>query len=83
MMADTSLEAYDPDSMATLRHRVYETIKDCPVLSNRDLARILGREPSTISGRTNELCDLGLIRAWDTKKDPTTGKKVKIWEAVA
>ena len=79
----TSRQAYDPGAMASLRMTVYETIKDCPMLSNRDLARILEKEPSTISGRTNELAEEGLIKAWTTKKDPTTGKTVKVWEAVA
>ena len=83
MMSRTSLDAYDPVGMNSLRMAVYETIKDCPMLSNRDLARILEKEPSTISGRTNELAEDGLIRAWSTKKDPTTGKTVKVWEAVA
>ena len=83
MIADTSLEAYDPQGMAPLREIVYRTIADCNMLSIRDLANILDRDTSTISGRIRELTIEGRIRDWDRKVDPITGKKVKVWEAVA
>ena len=83
MIARTSQEAYDPVELSTVRDSVYALIKDCPMLSNRDLARILNKDPGTISGRTNELASFGWIRAWSTKTDPVTGKTVKVWEAVA
>lgn len=83
MIARTSLEAYDPQGMSSVRESVYRLIKDCPMLSNRDIAAILGKDTGTISGRTNELSKDGLIRAWSTKKDPVTGKRVQVWEVVA
>lgn len=83
MIARTSLEAYDPRALSTVRQQVYGLILDCPMLSNRDIAAILGKDTGTISGRTNELVKDGLIRSWSTKTDPNTGKRVQVWEAVA
>ena len=83
MIADTSMQAYDRESMNSLRTDMYNLIRECNMLSNRDIANILHREPSTISGRTNELMEDGFIVPWDTKKDPITGKTVKVWEAIA
>lgn len=84
-MAQTSLKAYiDSEAeFSSLKKQVYELIKECPALSNRDIARILERENGTISGRTNELAEEGLIRSWGVKTDPVTGRAVKMWEAVA
>lgn len=82
MMADTSLQAYDPESMETLRMEIYNLIKGCNMLSNRDIAHILGKENGTVSGRTNELAKDGLIRAWTRKVDNMTGRSVKVWEAM-
>ena len=83
MIAQTSIQAYDREGMNSLRTDVYNLIHECNMLSNRDIANILHREPSTISGRTNELMEDGFIVPWDTKKDPITGRKVQVWEAIA
>ena len=85
MIAQTSLQTYidSKAEFASLKKQVYELIKGCPALSNRDIARILDRENGTISGRTNELAEEGLIRSWGVKTDPITGRPVKMWEAVA
>lgn len=82
MMASTSLEAYDKEGMATLREKVYTIISECNMLSNRDIAEILGKDNGTISGRTNELAKEGRIYAWCKKKDKMTGKMVQVWEAI-
>ena len=82
MIARTSLEAYDPDSMEPLKERIYDMILECNMLSNRDIAVLLGKDNGTISGRTNELCKEKRIIAWTTKKDTLTGKTVKVWGVV-
>jgi hypothetical protein len=40
MIARTSLEAYDPRALSTVRQQVYGLILDCPMLSNRDIDAI-------------------------------------------
>lgn len=80
MMARTSLDAYDRGAMITLKETIYGMIAECNMLSNRDIASILGRDTGTVSGRTNELKKEGRIRPWSTKRDPVTEKMVQVWE---
>lgn len=85
MIAQTSIESYHALSdvrLGALQREVLEVIRECPSLSNRDIADYLGRDICTITGRTNELKEAGLIRCWSTKIDPKTHRKVGMWEAV-
>lgn len=83
MIARTSLEAYNPAEQQPLKEQVYALILQCNMLSNRDIAVILGRDNGTISARTNELCAEGRISSWTKKKDALTNKFVQVWEAIA
>ena len=83
MITVNSLEAYSFQDQTPLRERVYREISICNMLSIRDLANILHRDTSTISGRVNELAKAGRIRDWDKKVDPITGKTVNVYEVVA
>jgi Mn-dependent DtxR family transcriptional regulator len=86
MLAQTSILAYrsmDRAKMNALQTEIYNLIKECNALSNRDIARILNREICTVTGRVNELQKMGLVRSWAKKKDPVTNHTVSIWEVCA
>ena len=84
--SQTSILAYykmDRGKMNALQTEIYNLIKECNALSNRDIARILNREICTVTGRVNELQKMGLVRSWAKKKDPVTNHTVSIWEVCA
>ena len=84
--AQTSLLAYNElkatGKLGNLQSKIYALIQERSDLSNRDIARILGLEICTVTGRVNELTKEGLIKAWGRKTDPRTGKTVKVWKAI-
>ena len=86
-VAQTTLLAYNELKMSgklgNLQSKIYALIQERNDLSNRDIARILGLEICTVTGRVNELAGKGMVTAWGRKTDPRTGKTVKIWKAVA
>ena len=85
-VAQTTLLAYNELKMSgklgNLQSKIYALIQERSDLSNRDIARILGLEICTVTGRVNELANEGLIKAWGRKTDPRTGKTVKVWRAI-
>lgn len=84
--AQTSILSYydlkASGKMGKLQSTIYSLIRENANLSNRDIARILGLEICTVTGRVNELCEMGLVRAWAKKKDPRTNRSVQVWRAV-
>lgn len=84
-VSQTSILSYyklEPEKMNNLQNQIYNLIKGDKTLSNRDIARILGLEICTVTGRVNELAEKGLIVSWACKKDLRTNRTVKIWKAV-
>jgi predicted transcriptional regulator len=84
-IAQTSILSFyslDHAKVNTLQREIYNLIKKDKTLSNRDIATILGLEICTVTGRVNELCEMGLIVSWAVKKDLRTNRTVKIWKAV-
>lgn len=85
-VAQTTLLAYNELKMSgklgNLQSKIYALIQERSDLSNRDIARILGLEICTVTGRVNELTKEGLIKAWGRKTDQRTGKTVKVWKAI-
>lgn len=60
-----SIDAYHNEVKPTLKGRklvVYEAIKKMPKCTSKDVAKYLGVELNTISGRFTELFDLGFIK---------------------
>lgn len=85
-VAQTSILSYytlDKAKVNNLQRQIYELIKKDKTLSNRDIATILGLEICTVTGRVNELVDMGLVVSWACKKDTRTNRTVKIWRTVA
>ena len=85
-VAQTSILSYyglEYAKVNTLQRQIYNLIKGDRTLSNRDIATILGLEICTVTGRVNELAEMGLIVSWAVKKDTRTNRTVKIWRAVA
>lgn len=85
-VAQTSILSYytlDKAKVNNLQRQIYNLIKADKTLSNRDIATILGLEICTVTGRVNELADMGLIVSWACKKDTRTNRTVKIWRTVA
>ena len=85
-VAQTSILSYydlEHAKVNSLQRQIYDLIKKDRSLSNRDIATILGLEICTVTGRVNELAEMGLIVSWAVKKDTRTNRTVKIWRAVA
>lgn len=85
-VSQTSILSYytlEHAKVNALQERIYNLIKGDKSLSNRDIATILGLEICTVTGRVNELAEMGLIVSWAVKKDIRTNRTVKIWRAVA
>lgn len=85
-VSQTSILSYytlDKAKVNTLQRQIYNLIKGDKTLSNRDIATILGLEICTVTGRVNELAEMGLIVSWAVKKDTRTNRTVKIWRTVA
>lgn len=85
-VSQTSILSYytlDKAKVNNLQRQIYNLIKADKTLSNRDIATILGLEICTVTGRVNELADMGLIVSWACKKDTRTNRTVKIWRTVA
>lgn len=85
-VAQTSILSYytlDKAKVNNLQRQIYNLIKADKTLSNRDIATILGLEICTVTGRVNELVDMGLVVSWACKKDTRTNRTVKIWRTVA
>lgn len=64
-MHSNSIDAYHNEVKPTLKGRklvVYEAIKKMPKCTSKDVAKYLGVELNTISGRFTDLFDLGLIK---------------------
>lgn len=84
-VAQTSILSYyslEHAKVNELQRQIYNLIKGDKTLSNRDIATILGLEICTVTGRVNELAEMGLIISWARKKDTRTNRTVKIWRAV-
>lgn len=83
-VASTSIESYASlgGKLSAMQSQVLGLIIEDRTLSNRDIAEILGKEICTVTGRVNELCEMGCIRCWGTKKDIRTNRTVKVWEAI-
>lgn len=76
-VSQTSLEAYhslDAGELAATQAEIYYAISRNPYMSNRDLAKMLGREINTVTPRTNELLQMGYIERGDRKLDEVTGR---------
>ena len=85
-VSQTSILSYytlDKAKVNNLQRQIYNLIKADKTLSNRDIATILGLELCTVTGRVNELADMGPIVSWSYKKDTRTNRTVKIWRTVA
>ena len=48
-------------------------------LSNSDIAKTLNIPINRVTGRTNELCKLGVVGEAGRKFDESTGRNVTIW----
>ena len=85
-VSQTSILSYytlDKAKVNTLQREIYNLIKSDRTLSNRDIANALGLEICTVTGRVNELVEMGLVVSWAVKKDTRTNRTVKIWRTVA
>ena len=81
MISQTSLEAYDALDLPNLQRQVYESLRDVGPMSNREIAHVLRRPEKSITGRTGELRDKGLIREHG-KQFNANGRRERVWEAV-
>ena len=85
-VSQTSILSYytlDKAKVNTLQREIYNLIKQDKTLSNRDIANALGLEICTVTGRVNELVEMGLVVSWAVKKDLRTNRTVKVWKVVA
>lgn len=82
-VAQTSMDAFHDfeyeGGVARLQREVLGAVVVLVDPSNKDIARYLGREINTITPRTNELAEMGLIFRAGKKVDPSTGRKAVFW----
>jgi DNA-binding MarR family transcriptional regulator len=79
MVTDTSKMAYNTDRarLDSQKEKVFEIVCLARHPSSRDVARLMGVERTSITGRLKELEDEGLIeKAPNKKRDPWTGHEV-------
>ena len=77
MIQQTSLEAYQSVPLQRREKQVLDVIKQIQPCSNRDIAKFLGWEINSITGRTNGLCSKGVVIEFD--KQVQNGRKVIRW----
>lgn len=80
---DTSLKAYDEikDSLGRTQMEVYQFFKMHGPHTNSECANFLGWSINRITGRNNELRELGLLEASGKRKCNCTGRMAYIWKA--
>lgn len=76
MITDTSLDAFvsiETRYNATIRRRILNLLAESPEpLNNHKIGKLLRLPINTITGRTNELLNEGLvIRAWKARDEET------------
>jgi len=85
-MADTQLASYYKftiEHLSTRRKAVYECLETYGPLSNRLIAEKEHKPVNCITGRTNELCKMGLADEVGTVYDPVTDRHVILWGLVS
>ena len=82
-VAQTSVEAFldfeAEGGVTRLQGEVLRAVVFLVDPSNKDIARYLRREINTITPRTNELAEMGMIYRAGKKTDPATGRKAVFW----
>jgi hypothetical protein len=81
MVEQTSLEAYSALDLPKLQGKVYDCLFWNGPLSNREISLILEIPEKSITGRTGELRDKGMIRTHGFQKNPS-GRKERTWEVI-
>jgi len=78
---DMSIEAYNDikETQAHIAERIYQLLLAFPDLCDKEIAKNLGIELSTICGRRNELLRAFRIESEHDKVSPFTGRYVKAW----
>lgn len=81
---ETSVEAYhqhwDSGVLGEQQHRVFIVLKYAEQpMTNREIAKCLGIEPSTVSARRNELIEAGIVEAAGKRRCRVTGKRALQW----
>lgn len=67
------------DFLAPSRAAVFLVIKTYPGCCDYEIAKFLNRPINQITGRRNELCEMGIIEKAGTKLNPVTVRNVAAW----
>jgi Mn-dependent DtxR family transcriptional regulator len=82
MIQQTSIQSYQQTLQEpktdTIRNTIYRLVNTHQNLSRNDIQRITKLPINTITGRVNELIEMGYITAAGTKKDRLTNRNVQI-----
>jgi DNA-binding MarR family transcriptional regulator len=77
----TSIWSYHSlDDLNNRQREVLRVIRKFGQASNRQIARELDTDISSVTGRTNELVAKGLVVESHKERDPRTNKTVTIWK---
>ena len=82
MVTETSLMAYF-EVLATLgekQQKVFNVITNSDGLTNMEIADILGWSINRVTGRTNELVKMYLVKEKEKRKCRVTGRLASAWE---
>lgn len=82
MLANTSKSAYQSikSKLGDKQRAVYQAVKDCQPITNDKLAEVLGWEINRVTGRVNELSQMGYL-AHEGYAMTKSGRKAKTWVA--
>lgn len=82
MIQQTSIDAYHTLTNISDKQRdVFDVIYHHKGICNLEIAYELQRPVNQITGRTNELVEMGVVEAGYKAKSPITGRTVIYWTA--
>ncbi len=82
-MRETSLKSYkeliEEGVLGKMQERILNLFWQYPSHSDREIAEIGHLRINQVTGRRNELLDMGCVKDMGTREDYDTGKTVHIW----
>ena len=79
MIQDTSLESFLKFPMGEYQRKVVDTLLERGPLTNHEIAHIIGRDASTISGVNVPLRKKGIVEDAGKRKCAITGNVCHVW----
>lgn len=84
VIVDTTMDAFQSikSELGSRQGAVLDVIRHLESPSNAEISRFMGLPINSITGRTNELTKLGLVKDAGKRVCKVTGSIVHVWSAV-